>query len=351
MKMKKVLALFLILALAFTMCACGSSAAEDEENGGALESKQFKLAHESGAEGPQQVYAEAFDKYLQELSDGAYSLQIFTVGQLGDTTACVEQCQQGTLDIAFNGYGTIGSLVAASEVVGLPYLLPSDSKDIPAMVQDSEGLKMVADKMREKNLETINWVCEGANWWSANKEIRTPADWKGVKMRVVSTPLTIAQYDAYGANPTPIAYTETYSALQLGMADAQANPLSCIKDMKFYEQQTHLMDNGSGYLLHALCFNTDVWNSLPEEGQAIVKEAALKANDDFYAYFYDYEDSLTSFFEGEGLTIVSLTPEERAAFAELAEPVYEQYVAEAEDSAWAQQVVDALKADSAKYNG
>lgn len=351
MKKKKLFVVLLILALTFVLFGCGSNSDEPVEESTGLEAKVFKLAHESGAEGPQQVYAEAFDKYLQELSDGAYSLQIFTVGQLGDTTACVEQCQQGTLDIAFNGYGTIGSLVAASEVVGLPYLMPSDSKNIPEMVQNSEGLKMVAEKMAEKNLQPINWVCEGANWWSANKEIRTPADWKGVKMRVVSTPLTIAQYDAYGANPTPIAYTETYSALQLGMADAQSNPLSCIKDMKFYEVQNYLMDNGSGYLLHALCFNTDVWNSLPEEGQAIVKEAALKANDDFYAYFYDYEDSLTSEFEAAGLTIVSLTPEERAAFAELAEPVYEQYIAEAEDSAWAQQVVDALKADSAKYNG
>lgn len=349
MKTNKILVALFCLILVFTMTACGQGTDNSGESNGELTPYTFKLAHESGPDGPQQVYAEAFAKYLSELSGGQYDCQIFTVGQLGDTISCVEQCQNGSLDIAFNGYGTLGSLVPAAEIVGLPYVMPANSEDIPDMIQSSQGLNMIAEKMREKNLEVINWVCEGANWWSANKEIRTPKDWKGVKMRVVSTPLTIAQYEAYGASATPVAYTETYSALQLGMVDAQTNPLSCIMDMKFYEVQDYLMDNGSGYLIHGFAINEDVWNGLPEEGKEIVKEAALKANDDFYDYFYDYEAGLIEFFESKGLTIVSLTDEERAAFKELSEGVYQSFIDESADPEFTASVIEQLKKDADAY--
>lgn len=345
-----------MILLAGSGCASGQKTVQGEGAGestgksaASLAPHNFKLTHESSPEGPQQVYAEAFSKHLEELSGGAYTCQIFNVGQLGDAVSCVEQCQNGAIDIAFDGYGTIGSLVDASGVLGLPYMLPADDKDIPGFMRESKGVDMLEEILRSKNLEVIDWVCEGSSWWSANKEIRTPADWVGVKVRTIPTPIGIATYEAYGANATPVAYTETYSALQLKMVEGQSNPLSCIKDMKFYEVQKYLIENGNDYLIHGFAINTGIWNSLPEEGREILRQATQMASKDFYDYFYAYEEGLISFFEAEGLSVIELTAEERETFRELATPVQETFIKSCANPEQIRELVKQIVADAAEY--
>jgi len=320
--------------------------------GAALDSRVFKLAHESNPGGPLQVYAEALDKHLKELSGGAYSLQIFTAGQLGDAMACVEQCQAGTLDMVIGGYGNFSSMTGGYPgALGLPYVLPTDVDSVRTMMSDSEAANMLAEIIGEKNIHILGWPLEGADWWSCTKPIHTPADMAGVKFRVIMSAVGLATFEAYGANCTPIPYSELYSSLQLGMVEGQCNPLSSIKDMKFYEVQDYLIDCGSSYLVHCFGMNSNTWASLPAEGQEIIKEAVRLAEDDYIPYLKDEESTMVKFFEEEGLEIIHLTDEEKAMFREKVAGVPEVFANECEDPARAKEIVDQFIADAAQCTG
>ncbi len=357
--MKKRLLIATALTLSLTLLAsCGQKAggtsSTPSQSGSSAESGltpyTFKIAHESSPSGPLQVYCEALNTHLQELSDGAYSLQIFTSGQLGDAVACVEQCQAGTLDMVIGGYGNFSGMVGGYVgALGLPYVLPTDLEDVQTMLSESEGISMLADVVREKKIEILSWPIEGADWWSCNSEIHTPDDMKGLKFRVIMSPVGLATFEAYGANCTPIPYSDLYSSLQLGVVEGQCNPLSSIKDMKFYEVQKYLIDCGSSYLIHCFGMNAERWNSLPAEGQEIFREAIRLAEEDYYPYLQEESDKMVEFFEGEGLNIIYLTDEEKAAFREKSASVPDVFVEECEDPELARQIVDQIILDASAY--
>lgn len=343
----------MILMLAICLCGCGGGGSDAGSAAGdtsELEETQFKIAHEDTAEGPLQVYCEAFDKHLQELTDGKYSLSIYTVGQLGDTVACVEQCQQGSLDMVLDGGGTYGCLIPYFNVSYLYYLFPADEAAYEECIANSEAFAKLGEITDEQyNLHPIDWLHEGADCWTANKEIRKPEDFGGVKFRVVANDIAMANYEAFGASCTPMAYTEVYSGLQLGMIDGQVNPLACIKDQKFYEVQTSITCPKCDYLLFANCMNSARWESLPEAGKEAFLEAAELARQDYYEYFHEYEAELISFMEENGCTYSELTDEEIAVFAELAPAGWDAFVKSCEDQETAQELVDLAQKDAEAY--
>ncbi len=331
------LTLTLILAAA---CGDGQKPGSTVPSGGsgtsasagtALDSRVFKLAHESNPGGPLQVYAEALDKHLKELSGGAYSLQIFTAGQLGDAMACVEQCQAGTLDMVIGGYGNFSSMTGGYPgALGLPYVLPTDVDSVRTMMSDSEAANMLAEIIGEKNIHILGWPLEGADWWSCTKPIHTPADMAGVKFRVIMSAVGLATFEAYGANCTPIPYSELYSSLQLGMVEGQCNPLSSIKDMKFYEVQDYCaltghIINDNNYIISKIIFD----KLSPAQQEAITK-ATVEAAEFHTTTFQDDEETLIAKFEEQGMTI---TTPDRAAFREACAPMYDEYVEKYGDAA------------------
>lgn len=343
----------LIFVLAIGLSGCGGGG--DEGGGSAaaggteFEEMQFKIAHEDTAEGPLHVYATALDKHLQELTGGKYSLAIYTNGQLGDTVSCVEQCQQGSLDFIVDACGTIGALIPYFNIGSLHYLFPSDEADLEEYIVNSEAFARLGEVAEDYNLHTIDWIHEGVDCWTANKEIRKPEDFKGVKFRAVANDIIMATYEAYGASVTPMAYTEVYSGLQLGMIDGEANSLPCVKDMKFYEVQKAITCPKADYLIFTLAANTGVWEALPEEGKQAFIEASAMAREDYYEYFHEYEAELISFMEGEGLTYSELTDEEIAVFKDRVEPSWQIFVDSCEDPEVAQELLDLAQEGTAGY--
>ena len=356
MKRRLLLAATLALTLVFA-ASCGSKQPPSGgdvsgTSDGSLETRVFKIAHESNSGGPLQVYSEILDKHLKELSGGAYSLQIFTAGQLGDAMACVEQCQAGTLDMVIGGYGNFSSMVGGYVgALGLPYVLPTDIDDVRDMMNESEGAKMLADIVSEKKIQILGWPLEGADWWSCTKPIHTPDDMKGVKFRTIMSSIGLATFEAYGANCTPIPYSELYSSLQLGVVEGQCNPLTSVKDMKFYEVQDYLIDCGSSYLIHCFGMNQSTWSALPAEGQELIMEAIKLTEDEYIPYLKAEDEKMVEFFENEGLEIIRLTEEEKAAFREKVASVPEVFAGECEDPTRAKEIVDQFISDAQKYTG
>ena len=167
---------------------------------------------------------------------------------------------------------------------------------------------------------------EGAMQWTSSKPVNTPDKWKGFKMRTMPSPMIVAAYEAYGANPTPVPYMEVYSGLQLNMIEGQENPLFAIEEMKFCEVQKYLTLASSNLYVTTTACNPDFFDSLPKDMQQIVLETIDEIRD--YSFEVQAElngAALEKIKAAVNIPIVELTAEERAAFREESKKAYARY--------------------------
>ena len=130
--------------------------------------------------------------------------------------------------------------------------------------------------------------------------------------------MILAAYEAYGANPTPMSYTEVYSGLQLNMIEGQENPISAIHTSKFHEVQDYLIEANSNLFITATCVNPDFFNSLPEDIQQIILDTA----EEMIPRSFEIQEEIQA---ESDIEVIQLTDEQRAAFEEKAIAGYEVY--------------------------
>ena len=163
--------------------------------------------------------------------------------------------------------------------------------------------------------------------WTSNVSLKNPSAFKGLKFRTMQSPMIIAAYEAYGANPTPMSYAEVYSVLQLNMIEGQENPSSAILTSKFYEVQKYLTDAQSNLYMTCTCVNPTFFAGLPEDIQNIV----LETIEEMYPRSFEIQEELNGAAvdkmveANSNLIVESLTDEERDAYAELAKSAYAVY--------------------------
>lgn len=164
-------------------------------------------------------------------------------------------------------------------------------------------------------------------FWTSNVSLKNPSAFKGLKFRTMQSPMIIAAYEAYGANPTPMSYAEVYSGLQLNMIEGQENPSSAILTSKFYEVQKYLTDAQSNLYMTCTCVNPTFFAGLPEDIQNIV----LEAINEMYPRSFEIQDELNGVAvekmtaANPDLIVESLTEAEHDAYAELAKKAYDVY--------------------------
>ena len=305
--------------------ATGGAAASGSAQSSATgeETYTWRMAHEEYNGDMQDVYCQEFAKKLNENSDGRINLQIYGVGQIGDALQQCELLQNNGLEFAMISPGNTGTIVPENQLFSLHYLFPNDLEKAQEVLNTSKALN---EKLVAKNILPLSFWTEGAMWWTSNKPIHTPADFKGLKFRTMQSPVIVAAYEAYGANPTPMSYTEVYSGLQLNMIDGQENPISAIQSSKFYEVQKYLTEANSNIYVTATCVNPTFFNSLPEDIQQIV----LDTVEQMKGRSYEIQDELNGgalekIQEASDIAVEKLTDEEREAFAEAAQSAYGKY--------------------------
>lgn len=170
--------------------------------------------------------------------------------------------------------------------------------------------EMLAEKYLEKNIMPLSFWTEGAMQWTANKPLTSPDDFKGLKFRTMQSPMILAAYEAYGANPTPMSYTEVYSGLQLNMI----------------EVQDYLIEANSNLFITATCVNPDFFNSLPEDIQQIILDTAEEMIPRSFEIQEEINSAALEKIQAESdIEVIQLTDEQRAAFEEKAIAGYEVY--------------------------
>jgi C4-dicarboxylate-binding protein DctP len=176
-----------------------------------------------------------------------------------------------------------------------------------------------------KGLKGVSFWESGFKQMTANKAIRKPEDFAGMKVRVMESPLLIAQYKQVKANPVPIDFAETYNALQQGVVDAQENPLVSIVNMKFYEVQKYTMLSNHGFLGYAFLFSKKVYDGLPADIQKVMRDTARELASFERQDTARREAGYIERIKKGGSQVVVLTPQELQGFAKAFQPVHQQF--------------------------
>lgn len=227
---------------------------------------------------PNVVAIENLGKKLEAASAGRYKLQMFPGGVLGSEKEVVEQTQIGAIQIARISLGILGPVVPDVNVFNMPFVF-RDEAHMRAVIDGAVG-KEILDKITNSpaRLVALGWMDSGSRSLYTKKEIKSPADLKGLKIRVMGNPLFVDTMNAMGGNGITMGHNDTYSALQTGVVDgAENNPPTLFTanhystGMKFYTQTTHLI------IPEIFVMSKVAWDKMSRDDQASMTKFAREA--------------------------------------------------------------------------
>lgn len=311
---------------------------------GAAMADTWRYAFEEALDEVQGVFAQKFKEEVEANSD--HEVQLFPFGTLGESDNILEQTQSGILQFVNQSPGFTGALIPEAQVFFVPYLLPDDQEQLFSFFRNSEAINSIFPELyAEQGLELLTMYPEGEVMVTSSRPIESPADFNDVKVRVMTNPLLVSSYQAFGATPTPLPWGEVYGGLQTGIIDAQENPAFFIESTRMYEVQDHITRIGHNNFTTALMANKDFYDGLSEEDQQLIRDATEAAFD----HILDYQQGLTEaslqkIQEAKpSITITELTEEQRAPFRETAGHVEATFLEIGGPRA--QEVLDQMKAD------
>jgi tripartite ATP-independent transporter DctP family solute receptor len=295
----------------------------------AAAAEEWKFAHEEGAGDVQDLYAQEFKRRIEERTNGDVTITIYGYGQLGNENDITELTASGAVQFSNASPGHLGTFVPEVQVLSLPYLLSENPEVNKDVLNNSEALYGdLAKDFESKGLKLYTIYPEGEMVWTTNKEIRKPADFDGVKFRVMTSPILIESYKAFGSDPVALPWGEVYSGLQMNVIDAQVNPIFFIESAKFFEVTDYLTWAGQQEYTTTIVINKDFFDGLSDERKTMLEEIRLDMTDWIYdAQVKANKESLARIQEKKpSIKLVRLNAEERAAFEEAAEPLSEKLV-------------------------
>ncbi|MDE0582358.1 MULTISPECIES: DctP family TRAP transporter solute-binding subunit [Planococcus] len=324
--MKKLTGLILLM-LVLILAACGrpDSGSSSGDEGGDGETYTIRLAHLVPEEQSSHVAAVDFKEKLESESDGRIKVELYPNGQLyGSDREAIEAVQLGNIEMTIPAVAAMASFNEKFQVFDLPFLFNNNEAAYKAL--DGElGQELMAD-LESNGLKGLVFGENGFRHVSNNEgPIEKPEDMEGLKMRTLESPLHTDTFNAFGANASPFAFGELYTALQQGTYDAMDCPISLYYTNKFYEVQDYLTLTGHVYAATSLLMNDDFYNDLPEDLQELLMEASEEFRDQQRELAQQQDTEFMDQLVAEGMQINDLTDEQRDAFREAAAPVYEKY--------------------------
>jgi len=237
----------------------------------------LKLGHIADPANPYAQGGQKFADLVAEKSDGSVEVQVFPSSQLGNQRDLVEGLTLGTVDMCLTSTAVLGNFLPQVAVFDLPFIFRDRDHTYKAL--DSIGMDIAKD-LEPRGIKVLAYFENGVRNMTNNvRPIREPADMVGLKIRVMEQPIYIAMMKALGANPTPMAFGELFTALQQGVVDGQENPAAHIYTKRFFEVQKYISFTEHTYSAEPMLISMISWNKLTPEQQEIMIEAAEEARD------------------------------------------------------------------------
>ena len=283
-----------------------------------------KFAHVTNTDKhPKGIAASLLEKRVNEEMNGKMCMEVYPNSTLYDDNKVLEAMLQGDVQLAAPSLSKFEKFTKQFRIFDLPFMF----KNIHAVdaFQASEAGQKMKDSMRKRGLQGLAFWHNGMKQMSANKPLIEPSDAKGLKFRVQSSDVLVAQMEAIGGSPQKMAFSEVYGALQQGVVDGQENTWSNIYGKKFFEVQDGITETNHGALDYLLVTSVDWLDSLPEDVRdqflTIVKEVTETRN----AESTKVNEAAKQAVIDAGGTVRTLTPEQRQAWVDAMKPVWDKF--------------------------
>ncbi len=286
----------------------------------------FKASDVHPAGYPTVVAVENLGKKLDAATNGRYSVQMYPSMQLGGEKEAIEQAQIGAIAFARVSVGALGPVIDDLNVFNLPYVF-RNTTHMQHVIDGPIGQELL-DKVTNsgKGLVGLCWMDAGArNFYNTKKPIKTMADLKGMKVRVMGNPMFVEMANSMGGNGIAMGYDQVFSALQTGVVDgAENNPPSFVFDnhyqvAKYYTVDEHLI------VPEMVVFSKKAWDAMSKEDQALLVKFAREAQQEERKLWEVYEQQAMDKAKAAGITITQVSDSDKKAFQDAVKPVWDKY--------------------------
>lgn len=271
---------------------------------------------------PVTIGMEHFAEELAERSNGELTAKVFNSGVLGDQPDAIQQVREGALDWAVFNFGPLGALSPQVNVTSLPFIF----KSVDAMheVMDGPVGEEMADGLRNIGLEPLGYYDSGArSFYTREKPIQSLDDIKGQKFRVMGNELYVDMVDQLGGNATPMPYADVFQALQTGVIDGAENNYPSYESSGHYEAAKFYTNDEHLILPECLCINKELFDSLSEEQQTLLKTVGKESADLQREEWAKREQTSKDKVVAAGVEIIEVA--DKTPYQEAMQPVYDKF--------------------------
>ena len=308
----------LTIILVFGMTAAGLGVDWTHRN-----PKPIKMGSAGGQDGPYFIGSAIMGEIVHNMTQGKYVFEQYPSSQLGDERALVELVQIGTLKITHTSTGPLSAFNDKIGIVDLPYLF--DSAEHGHRVLDGPVGDEIMKEFESRGLIGLAWYENGTRHMTTKKTgIRSPQDLKGLKIRVMESPVMVDSMNAMGANAVPMGWAEVVTSLQQGLLDGQENPHLNILFANIHEICPVISETGHFYNPAIVIANLKWWNSLSDFEKQVFKQAAVTSAMYERLYIKHYNDWARDYMIKHGAKVVYAKEVDKEAFRKAVAPVYKK---------------------------
>ena len=301
----------------------------------------IKLADVQAENDVETQFEYKFAELVNEKSDGRIEVQVYPAGQMGEMTDILTAVQSGSMQMTRTNPSWLADAgVSSMNLLALPFVF--DDLDSANKVLDSDVGQKILNQVEESDtmVKALGYLePSGRYFFFKNKKVANLKDIAGLKIRVQTNDLATKMVSSLGASATPISYNELYSSLQTGIVDGADNPLMGILNMSFYEVGSYVLDMPHQYEASVIIINSDFFNSLSEEDQAVINEAMEEGAEYFKQISDEALEGYRSQLEEKGMEFV--TPDDPQEWKDAAQTIYSEFTEGNEDLL--QEIIDCQK--------
>ncbi len=316
MKRTGLFALVLLMAMIITLA--GGFGVERASAEGTI---TLKAGHVLAPTHPYNLGLEKFAQLVSQKTGGKVVIQVFHSSQLGNEREMIEGLQLGTVDLTLVSSAPLAGFSNKFLVFDLPFIFQTRNQAYKVL-DGPIGTKIMESLDKNGIRGLAYWENGFRHLTNSVRPVNKPGDVKGLKIRTMENKIHMASFRTLGADPTPMAFGELFTAMQQHVVDGQENPLPIIWTSNFFEVQKNLALTGHFYAAAPLLMSKAAFDKLPTEYQKAIQEAAYEARDYERGLVKDMEEDLVTKLKAKGMKI---TTPDKAAFLKAMQPVYTQF--------------------------
>ncbi|WP_017437286.1 TRAP transporter substrate-binding protein [Saccharococcus caldoxylosilyticus] len=325
---RKVILGFLSIGLLF-LSACGSNTTQGgtKSNNHGIQERIIKAGIGLNEDHPEGQGLLKFKEIVEKKSGGKLKVQTYFSATLGDDLKMTEALQSGTQEITIPSTSPLVGIVKEFGIFDFPFLF-NTAEEADAILDGPIGKKLLEKLSEHRLIGLAYWENGFRNVTNSKHPINTIDDFKGLKLRTMQNQVHIDAFKKLGANPTPMAFSEVFTALESKTVDGQENPLATIKSNKYYEVQDYLSLTKHVYTPFVFLVSKKFWDSLSPEEQKILQDAAVEAGKYQRELSRQEDKKALEELKKTGIKINEVSDGERKKMEEAIKPVIDKYAKE-----------------------